>query len=298
MNRNSRTIVASVLIGSVLLVLLVCVFALKRAALHRDSAPPKSIGVANADHSAKGDPSQKLPGVPADRVSDQDVNRKGMISVAIAKQAAQRFLNRWHSGYRIGPSIPGYAPDGVREVYFAIGYREKQEEPSVADLLGRLARLRAEKASLTLELARAPERKAVELKERTRQLEKMIRGEDEYCTVVVGANDGREPFIASFGGLPPPIFMKDDAMEMRSRQLGGAPAPEPRIIWLAPVFVFFEFPGTADGKPGVCLQAQGSELVPVEPFRWQREPLSPEKLQERRRKWDEIIREAPGSDRK
>ena len=208
-----------------------------------------------------------------------------LVPVQQAKTVALRSATRRWDGARVGLTRLVCAPDGVPEAHFALVLKPGTPAISTNALAEAISALRKQRVELERRMASAGPDEVNELAAKVRSLWEKMRGADKYATVVVGANDGREPFIASFDGLPPQVFLRDDAIEMRRKQLGGADPGEPNVVWLPPLFVAFEFP-PADGRgPGTYLQARGTELHEVDLHEWQRRPLSEELLQKRRAKW-------------
>ena len=108
------------------------------------------------------------------------------------------------------------------------------------------------------------------------------------AAVIVGAHEGREPFIASFAGPPPQVALHDMAIAVQ-RAISGAKNPgEPTVLWLPPMFVYFQF-APADGKAaGTLLEAKGGELTVASLAGWQRERLQDAVLQHRQQKWQKL----------
>ena len=202
-----------------------------------------------------------------------------------AKMAALRFAVRRWDGARVGPTRLVYAPDGVPEAHFCVILKRGTPEIPMSALSERISALGRQRIQLTRRLAQAEPDEVDELATRIRSLWDKVLGADKYATVVVGANDGREPFVASFDGLPPQIALRNDAIEMRREQLGGADPGEPGVVWLPPLFVAFEFPPADGHGAGTYLQARGTELHEVDLHKWQRVPPSEKLLLQRRAKW-------------
>lgn len=208
-----------------------------------------------------------------------------LVPLEQAKIVALRFANRRWAGARVGPTLLVHAPDGVPEAHFCLILKRGTREVSMSVLSERISALGRRRIELSRRLAEAGPDEVDELAARVRSLWDKMRGADKYATVVVGANDGREPFVASFDGLPPQMFLRNDAIEMRREQLGGADPGEPSVVWLPPLFVAFEFPPADGHGAGTYLQARGTQLVEVDLHKWRRKRLSEKLLQERRGKW-------------
>lgn len=214
-----------------------------------------------------------------------------MMPVQTARQVAEQFGSRRWKGCRIGPAVSASAPDGVLEACFFIVYRPGAAERSVQELIAQAAAARLKRVEMEKQLADAgasaasPERTA-DLRAGIKAAWSQMRGDDQYATVVVGANDGREPFIASFAGLPPQIVLREDAIEMCRKQLGGKDPGEPRSVWLPPLFVIFQFPGGGAGGAPLCFEARGTELGETRLSDWTRSKLPEDSLRERRAKWE------------
>jgi len=243
--------------------------------------PVKGVDNADAAHERDQTPSKEPPA---------GVN---LLPPARIRAVALHFARRRWQGCKVGPGSLAYAPDGVPEVSFHVVYKRGVAEVPLEEIAARVAALRAERLDLEQQLARAPADQAAELRARIAQLWKRIRGAESYATIVAGANDGREPFIASFGGLPPQLYLIDDAKDLRRKQLGGADPGEPRIVWVPPAYVAFEFPPAA-GQPAACFAARGTELHEISLAGWQRTPLPEEIAKLRAAKWQALA--APGHD--
>lgn len=191
--------------------------------------------------------------------------------------------DRW-KGCTIGPSVLACAPDGTPEAYFFIVLKPGAQELRLAELSFRIAGLQKQRVELENRKAGASAGEGADLHSRIKALWRQMRGDDTCATVVVGANEGREPFIASFGGLPPQLVLREDAMEFRRRQLGGQDPGEPKVVWLPPLFVFFEFDARA-GHPSVLFQAQGTDLIEKQPPAWERPVVPDDILTDRKAKW-------------
>ncbi|HUU68816.1 MAG TPA: hypothetical protein VM186_04795 [Planctomycetota bacterium] len=118
-----------------------------------------------------------------------------------------------------------------------------------------------------------------------RNAEQATSGEDaRFGTVVVGASEEREPFIASLGGLPVVLTLRKQAMEARRRTCGCDPG-EPRVVWLPPLFTFFEFPPAEGEARSAAFEVRGASLQPVSLAGWRRPIISDDILRKRKEKW-------------
>ena len=209
-----------------------------------------------------------------------------------AKHVAQRFAIRRWKGCRIGPAQLACAPDGLPEVYFCLVFKQGIAQMSPEALAERIAALRRERIKLESQLANASPDERSRIACEIKALWRQMRGADKYATIVVGANDGREPFIASFNGLAPQVFLREDAIAARREPLGGKEPVEPRIIWFPPLFVAFEFPPPNGRGASIYLEARGVKLQEMPLPEWKRPRLPDHVLQQRRGKW-RSLKEAP-----
>lgn len=155
------------------------------------------------------------------------------VSYAFAKKVAAHYANvRWDHAH-IGQGQLYYAPDGTPEVYFFVAFKEGILGRSEAELLNEVAAFRNRRIRIQKALEDVPETQEAMVK----NLWSQMCGADKYATVVVGAHEEREPFIASYNGLPPHIFLREDAIETRRRQIQGKHPGEPKYIWQPPLFV-------------------------------------------------------------
>ena len=239
---------------------------------------------ASAERSAErivpAPPAQKT-GEDADAPAAAGAARAKAVPAALAGRVAEQFATQRWKECRIGPFSVGYGPDGVPEAYFFIVYLPGAPQKSIEDLRAGISPLRAERVALEKQ---ATAERAAELRPRLKAIWSKIRGDDLYATVVVGANEGREPFIASFGGLPPHVFLREDAIEMRRTQMDGGDPGEPKTVWVPPLFIVFEFPPGKDGKRAY-LEARGTELHETQLLDWKRPETPAGVLEERQKKW-------------
>ena len=208
-----------------------------------------------------------------------------LVTTRLMRRVAQRFAARRWGGCRIGPGSMAYAPDGLPEACFYVVLKPGVPEVSMEALVKDISALREQRIELERGLANRPPGGGAKTAGRIRSLWRSMRGDKKYATVVVGANDGREPFIASFDGLPPGIFLREEAIEVRRKRLGGKDPGEPRIIWLPPLFTVFEFSAASGSELSRHLGAEGTELREISLPDWERQPISREVLQRRRAKW-------------
>jgi hypothetical protein len=207
------------------------------------------------------------------------------------KVAVQSAAPRWR-GCRVGTAEVAYAPDGLPEVYFFLVYLPGTPEVAADTIASQVSDLRRQRVELEQQAARATQDEAARLAPQIKAIWQKMRAADRYATVVVGANDGREPFIASFSGLPPQTLLREDAVEARRAQLKGKDPGEPRIVWLPPLFVFLEFPPAEEQGRGALFEARGTQLREVALCDWTRPLLAGGTLQQRREKW-QSLRETP-----
>lgn len=118
-----------------------------------------------------------------------------------------------------------------------------------------------------------------------RNAEQVASGDDaRFGTVVVGASEDREPFIASFGGLPAVLTLREQAIEARRQACGSDPG-EPRVVWLPPLFTFFEFPPAQGEARSTVFEVRGTSLCPVSLAGWRRPIIAEGILRQRKGKW-------------
>ena len=268
----------------------------EQAQAPKDRAPNDRAATANATGripAASERPSEVL--TAADHEPDAKARAAAkaagvkLVSPEQARRVALHFASLRWKGSTLGPARLAFAPDGVPEVYFYVIC--KNGAPDVSSFDGELSALRECKAALELDAAALNDEKPG-IAESLRTVNSLMRASDRYATIVVGANDGREPFIASFGGLPPHIVLRDDALAARRAQLAGKQPAEPRMIWLPPMFVLFEF-SSADGNPPAAYEARGAELGEVSLTSWQRPSVDKQVMEQRVAKW-RCLTETPG----
>ncbi len=210
------------------------------------------------------------------------------VSYELAKKVAAHYANvRWDSVY-IGQGQIYYAPDGTPEVYFFVVFKEGTPDRSEAELLSEIAALRRRRIKTQRDWENAPNDVAKTQAAIVQNLWSQMSGADKYATVVVGAHEGREPFIASYSGLPPHIFLREDAIEIRRQQIKEKDPGEPRYVWLQPLFVAFEFPSAEEQGERVFLEVRGTQFWEVPISGWKRVEVSNEVLRKRRQNWQEM----------
>jgi hypothetical protein len=202
------------------------------------------------------------------------------------KVATQHTKARW-IGSHVGEGQLYHAPDGRPEVYFFVIFKEGTPARSEAELLIEVAALRSRRAKIQKDLQNVPKDVAKTQAVMVQNLWSQMSGADQYATVVVGAHEGREPFVASYSGLPPHVFLREDAIETRRRQIKikGRVPREPKNVWLRPLFVAFEFPPTEEQGESVFLEVRGIHFRNVPLSKWKRTQLSNEVLEKRKQKW-------------
>jgi hypothetical protein len=188
------------------------------------------------------------------------------------------------------------APDGRPEVYFFVVFKPGVPVRSLQELSKQVSDLRKRR----LEIQQAPPGDtaggAANRQEELRAAWHQMRAADKYGTIVVGANEGREPFVASFGGLPPYVFLLEDAVEKAEAKLGGPPPQAPRLVWLPPLFVLFEFiQDKGQLSRSMFIEARGTEIVEVSLSGWRRQSMPPDALRRREAKWAAFRERSRGS---
>jgi len=208
-----------------------------------------------------------------------------LVDYEIAQKVAGHYARvRWEDA-TVGPGEIYYAPDGKPEVYFFIVFRKGTPKESVTGLLHRIRVLRRQRMYCEKALESAQPEEAKRLQTQVSTLWGQMSASDRYGTVVVGAHEEREPFVASYNGLPPHIFLREDAVDKRRQQIGGKSPWEPRYIWQPPLFVGFEFPAAEGESRGVFFEVRGVDLQQVSTGSWERMPIPERLLQQRKRKW-------------
>lgn len=207
------------------------------------------------------------------------------VTYELARKVAAHYAKvRW-DGARIGEGQLYYAPDGVPEVYFFVVFKEETPDRSEAELLSEIAALRSRRTKIQKGLENVPKDVAKTQAATIQNLWSQMSGADTYATVVVGAHEGREPFVASYSGLPPHIFLREDAIETRRRRIKGKNPLKPKYVWLRPLFVAFEFPPAERQGESVFLEVRGIRFHNVPLSKWKRAKLSNEVLEKRKQKW-------------
>jgi len=210
------------------------------------------------------------------------------VEYSFARKVAQRYAEARWSGSRVGKGELCYSPDGSPEVYSFLVFKTNTVQRTTARISARLHQVR-ERRGASVGSADAEE---------VRSAWRDMAAPEQYGTVVIGAHEGREPFIACFSGLPPQILFKPDAVEMRKSEMGAHEPGQPRCIWSPPAFWAFQFPD-ADKKTGeaVLLQVRGTRLLSrkIEPAResYEGAPLTEAAsgvVAGRRAKWDGLRR--------
>jgi len=225
--------------------------------------------------------------VPGDRAVE-------MVDPELAKQvAAQYAASRWE-GCQVGDWLLAYAPDGRPEVYFFLVFKQGVQDVSLQELSKQVSDLRKRR----LEIQQAPigdtGGDAASRQEEIRALWHQMRAADKYGTVVVGANEEREPFVASFGGLPPQVVLREDAVQVAVAKLGHGVLPAPEVVWQSPLFIFFTFHRKDAGVSAFSLQVRGNDLCGVSLSRWKRAAVPEEVLRLRKAKWAALKEKADG----
>ena len=214
----------------------------------------------------------------------RDNSEVELVPPEVARRVAIRHAaSRWE-GCQVGDWLLAYAPDGRPEVYFFLVFKDGVPSMPLDGVRQRVSALRQRR----VELERRQQGEGTEPDNDTssdvRGLWREMRGVDTYGTVVVGANEGREPFIASFGGLPPQVFLVEDAMQVAAAESHTDQQIGPQVIWCPPLFIFFKFAGGPGGRT-LFLQAQGSNLREASLSEWKRPAVPEEVIRRRRARW-------------
>jgi len=183
----------------------------------------------------------------------------GQVAPDFARQIAQKYADlRWR-GARVGDGELYYSQDGLAQVYAFVVFKTNAVPEGADGLLARVAALRVTSLGIQNQgMTGAPETVDAPV----RAAWQRMAAPDRYGTVIVGAHEGREPFIACYAGLPPHILFREEAIARKRSQLAGRDPGMPRCLWSPPAFVAFEFPdATSKGGPRVALSIRGVQLV-------------------------------------
>jgi len=183
---------------------------------------------------------------------------EGLVSLDAAEKAADFFSKRRWPNSKVGPAKLATSFEGRPEAYFFLIYKPGADELTVEELGMRVS----------------PDDMS------------MI---DDYATVIIGAHEEREPFIASFGGVPLQMLMINEAIEKRRNEIGEEPG-EPRMIWDPPYFITFQFPseedtGLAGAEEDKFFFVDGTELLEVK-HGLNKTQIDKGLLQKRKNKWN------------
>jgi hypothetical protein len=200
------------------------------------------------------------------------------------KVATQHAKARW-TGSHVGEGQLYHAPDGRPEVYFFVILKEGTPAKSETELLIEVADLRSRRVKIQDDLQNLPKDMTKTQAAMIQNLWSLMSGADQYATVVVGAHEGREPFIASYSGLPPHIFLREDAIKTMRQQVQGRYPGKPKYVWRPPLFIAFEFPPSREQDESVFLEVRGTRFHNVSLSNWKWTKLSNEVLEMRKQKW-------------
>ncbi|MFH1625190.1 MAG: hypothetical protein ABID54_08575 [Pseudomonadota bacterium] len=208
------------------------------------------------------------------------------ISYELAEKVATYYATKRWEGIQVGPGQLYCAPDGTPEVYYFVVLKKDLPIKTLESISEEVATLRKRRIEIEQDLEDSSEKSSSLVGDLWRE---MSAGE-KYGTVIVGAHEGREPFIASYSGLPPHIFLKEDAVETRRAQIGGANPGEPKFCWLPPTATVFQFPAADKTQQSVFLEVRGTQFRQIPLANWKRTELAEGALQQRKNKW-QLFRE-------
>lgn len=210
------------------------------------------------------------------------------VSYEFAKKVAARYGTARWPGSQIGEGELYYAPDGMPEVYFFILFKKDIEKKSLSALLEETTVLRDKRVEAEGLIKNAPANVMKEQSVAIKDIWRQMSAADKYGTVVVGAHEGREPFIASYSGLPHHIFLNGDAIETANIKFGRKKPKNIRFIWQPPLFITFDISEKGKEMESVSLQVRGTELRHIKLLRRERPKLQENVLQKRKQKWQSL----------
>lgn len=212
------------------------------------------------------------------------------ITYKLAQTVAAHYAKYRWEGARVGEGQLYVAPDGAPEVYYFVVFKKGASVKTQTELLNEVRELRSQRVKIEETLGNIPESTVKTERSIARSIWVQMSAADKYGTIVVGAHEGREPFVASYNGLPPHIFLKGDAIETRRNQIKGENPGEPKYLWLPPLYVVFEFPPTDKQEGNRFLEARGIELKEALLAHWERSVVPENVLRERKGKWQGLRR--------
>ncbi len=207
------------------------------------------------------------------------------VTYELAKKIAARYATARWVGSRVGEGQLYYAPDGKPEVYFFVVFKKDVAEKSVSTLLEETATLRSRRIETEKSTKKVSTDVAKGQSVVVKNLWKQMSSPDKYGTVVIGAHEGREPFIASYSGLPPHIVLREDAIETARLKLRGKRPNNIKHIWQPPLFVALEVSEKRKTLDKVQLEVRGTKLHQIKTLPWKRPKLENKALQKRKQKW-------------
>lgn len=207
------------------------------------------------------------------------------VSYELARKVAIYYAEvRW-GNVRIGQGELYYAPDGTPEVYFFIVFKKDTAEKPISEIMEETATLRNRRVEVEKSIKNVPTKVAKERAITIKNLWEQMSAPDKYGTVIVGAHEGREPFIGSYSGLPPHILLREDAIETARSKLNREGPEDVRHIWQPPLFIAFEISEETEELKNVFLEVRGTNLHQIKTPRWERPRLQDKVLQKRKQKW-------------
>jgi hypothetical protein len=207
------------------------------------------------------------------------------VTYKLAQAVAEHYANSRWDGARIGEGQLYVAPDGTPEVYFFLVFKKGTSVKTERELLNEVGELRNQRVEIEKTLENTSESPEKTKRKVVHTIWSQMSAADKYGTVVVGAHEGREPFVASYNGLPPHILLREDAIETARVKLSRAGPKEIRCIWQPPLFIAFEISEEGKELESVFLEARGTKLRQIKTPRWERPELQDKVLQIRKQKW-------------
>lgn len=207
------------------------------------------------------------------------------IPYELAREVAKHYATvRWE-GARLGEGQLYYDPNGFPEVYFFVVFKKGVVKKSTATLLQKTNALRSQRIEQERLARSSLPSVSKEAQVVVKDIWIQMSAPDKYGTIVIGAHEGREPFIASYSGLPPHIFLREDAIETARHKLRGRKPNKIRYIWQPPLFVVFEISEGQEAFNNVQLEVKGTKLHQINIQQWRRSKLNYKVLQQRKQKW-------------
>ena len=208
------------------------------------------------------------------------------VSENFAKKVAYHYAARRWSECVIGPAQVYYSLEGQTQVFCFLVLKNKDTLPTIDQPTNATNVYKSHVPSQT--------------REATEWIKTRINSPEKYATIIIGANEGREPFIASYNGLPPHITLQEDAKKLRRKQVDSEKEVGTiRFIWYPPCFSAIQF---IKHEIDTCItnlalfEVQGSRLLDTSHISKSVQHEHSHKvvidpiLRERKGKWDNLRR--------